>query len=58
MTHCRDRKSEGYASRLIGSPATILEKIAAYRELGVDMLHLDLRDRGFTEAVLPQIHAL
>ena len=50
--------NEGYASRLIGSPATILEKIAAYRELGVDMLHLDLRDRGFTEAVLTQIHAL
>ena len=50
--------NEGYASRLIGSPATILEHIAEFRAAGVDMLHLDLRDREFVEAVLPQIHAL
>jgi hypothetical protein len=50
--------NEGYASRLIGSPATILQKINDFRQLGVHMLHLDLRDRLFAEEVLPQLHDL
>ncbi|MDH3644184.1 MAG: LLM class flavin-dependent oxidoreductase [Gammaproteobacteria bacterium] len=50
--------NEGYASRLIGSPATILEKIAEFQALGVDMLHLDLRDSAFVKEVLPQIQIL
>ena len=50
--------NEGYASRLIGSPATVLKKVALLRDLGVNMLHLDLRDRVFVDEVLPEIHAL
>jgi len=50
--------NEGYASRLIGSPETIVQKVAEFRELGVNMLHLDLRDQLFVEQVLPQIHNL
>jgi FMNH2-dependent dimethyl sulfone monooxygenase len=47
--------NEGYASRLIGSPDTILERIAAFRAMGVEMLHLDLRDPLFQQAVLPRL---
>lgn len=47
--------NEGYASRLIGSPATVFERIRAFRAMGVDMLHLDLRDPLFVEAVLPAV---
>jgi len=50
--------NEGYASRLIGSPDTILERIAEFRSLGVDMLHLDLRDTLFQQSVLPRLAAL
>ena len=50
--------NEGYCTRLIGSPATILERIHELRSIGVDMLHLDLRDPQFLEHVLPHIHAI
>lgn len=50
--------NEGYAARLIGSPATVLERIADLKALGVDMLHLDLRDELFVREVLPRVHDL
>ncbi len=50
--------NEGYASRLIGSPETILGRVDAWRELGIGMLHLDLRDELFCREVLPAVHAL
>lgn len=50
--------NEGYCTRLIGSPATILQRIQELRSIGVDMLHLELRDTRFIEQVLPRIHSL
>jgi hypothetical protein len=50
--------NEGYASRFIGSPETICQRIELYRELGVDMLHLELSDQLFVERVLPVVHGL
>ena len=50
--------NEGYCTRLIGSPATILERIRALRDLGIEMMHLDLRDTRFVAEVLPHIHTL
>lgn len=50
--------NEGHAARLIGSPETLLERIELYRGLGVDMLHLDLRDTLFVERVLPELRRL
>ena len=50
--------NHGYASRLIGSPETILARIAEFRALGIEMLHLDLRDRLFQQEVLPHLQAL
>ncbi|MEE2777478.1 MAG: LLM class flavin-dependent oxidoreductase [Acidobacteriota bacterium] len=45
--------NEGLATRLIGSPATVLERVRELRRLGVDCLHLTLGDRLFNEKVLP-----
>ena len=50
--------NEGYSSGLIGSPATVLERVREFRALGVDMLHLDLSDDRFNREVLPHIHTL
>ncbi len=50
--------NEGYTARLIGSPATILERIRTLKAIGVDMLHLDLRDEMFCSEVLPQLREL
>lgn len=50
--------NEGYAARLIGSPDTILKRIQAYRNIGISMLHLDLRDQLFNAQVLPQLSSL
>jgi alkanesulfonate monooxygenase SsuD/methylene tetrahydromethanopterin reductase-like flavin-dependent oxidoreductase (luciferase family) len=47
--------NEGYASRLIGSPKTILERMVEFHELGVDCFHLALHDRLFNAEVLPQL---
>ena len=45
--------NEGYAPRFIGSPDTILQRILQYQDLGIEMLHLDLRDALFCQQVLP-----
>ena len=47
--------NEGYASRLIGSPKTILSRIHEYRKLGIEMLHLSLQDEVFNQSVLPEL---
>ena len=47
-----------YAARLIGSPDTVLRRIEEYRNLGVEMLHMDIRDPLFQQEVLPQLAAL
>ncbi|MEM7325777.1 MAG: LLM class flavin-dependent oxidoreductase [Actinomycetota bacterium] len=50
--------NEGYATRLIGSPDTIAERITELRSIGVDMLHLALGDPLFEDAVLPGVGGL
>ena len=47
--------NEGYMSGLIGSPDTVMARINEFRELGVEMLHLDLGDKLFVDEVLPHI---
>ena len=47
--------NEGYAARLIGSPATVLQRIREYEAAGIDMLHLTLGDELFAAQVLPRI---
>ena len=47
--------NEGYASRLIGSPTTIMARIEAFQEIGVEMLHFDTSDEKFLRDVLPEI---
>ena len=49
--------NEGYAARLIGSPATVLQRIREFEAAGVEMLHLTLGDALFTAEVLPQVCA-
>ena len=49
--------NEGYASRLIGSPATILRRMREFHELGVDCFHLTLHDDLFNREVLPRAQA-
>ncbi len=50
--------NEGYAARLIGSPATVLNGIREFRAAGVEMMHLDVSDPLFVAEVLPAVHAL
>ncbi len=47
--------NEGYASRLIGSPQTILSRMIEFHELGVDCFHLTLNDDLFNREVLPKL---
>ncbi|MGD9935290.1 MAG: LLM class flavin-dependent oxidoreductase [Dehalococcoidia bacterium] len=49
--------NEGFASRLIGSPATIERRMLEFHDLGVDMFHLTLNDERFVAEVLPRIQA-
>lgn len=49
--------NEGYASRLIGSPATILRRMREFHELGIDCFHLALNDPLFNAEVLPRLNA-
>ena len=49
--------NEGYSSRLIGSPETIIDRVEEFRAAGVDMLHVTLGDTLFEKAVLPQVIA-
>ena len=50
--------NEGYASRLIGSPETILHRMLEFHRLGIDCFHLNLRDDLFNREVLPALPAL
>lgn len=45
--------NEGYASRLIGSPDTILRRMREFNEIGVECFHLTLADELFNREVLP-----
>lgn len=45
--------NEGFATRLIGSPDTIVSRITELRTAGVDLIHLPLGDELFEQAVLP-----
>lgn len=47
--------NEGFSSRLIGSPETIMDRIEAFSSIGVDMLHLALGDPLFEEQVFPAL---
>ena len=47
--------NEGFASRLIGSPETIIERILDFHRLGVDCLHTVLIDDKFNREVLPRL---
>jgi dimethylsulfone monooxygenase len=47
--------NEGYASRLIGSPQTILNRMLEFHDLGVDCFHLTLNDDLFNREVLPAL---
>jgi len=50
--------NEGYASRLIGSPATIVRRLEEFVDAGIDCFHLTLRDRLFMDEVFPAIRDL
>jgi FMNH2-dependent dimethyl sulfone monooxygenase len=50
--------NEGYASRLIGTPDEIVQNAQAFKDMGVDMLHLDLRDDLFVREALPAIQSM
>jgi alkanesulfonate monooxygenase SsuD/methylene tetrahydromethanopterin reductase-like flavin-dependent oxidoreductase (luciferase family) len=50
--------NEGFASRLIGSPATVLERMREFHHLGVDCFHLTLHDERFNREVLPALRTL
>jgi dimethylsulfone monooxygenase len=49
--------NEGFASRLIGSPETILRRMQEFQDLGVDCFHLTLQDELFNREVLPRARA-
>lgn len=50
--------NEGYASRLIGSPDTILRRMREFHRLGIECFHLTLHDPLFNRAVLPMLPSL
>jgi len=50
--------NEGFSTGLIGSPETILARVSAFREIGVEMFHLMLGDKLFEEKVLPDLLGL
>lgn len=50
--------NEGYVPQLIGAPETVMRRIDVYRQLGIEMLHLDVRDALFRSEVLPHLSAL
>lgn len=49
--------NEGYATRLVGSPATVLKRMHDFVDLGVDCFHLTLHDQLFNAEVLPKLNA-
>jgi FMNH2-dependent dimethyl sulfone monooxygenase len=50
--------NEGYASRLIGSPDTVLNRMRKFQALGVDCFHLTLHDQLFNREVLPALRTM
>ena len=50
--------NEGYASRLIGSPTTVLRRAQDLVDAGVDGLHLLIHDKLFVAEVLPALREL
>ncbi len=50
--------NEGYLSGLIGSPETVLQRMAVFHALGIDCFHLALIDERFNRVVLPRVHSL
>ncbi len=50
--------NEGYLSGLIGSPQTILSRMAEFHALGIDCFHLALVDERFNREVLPRLASL
>ena len=50
--------NEGYASRLIGSPDTILRRMQEFHRLGIECFHLTLHDQLFNREVLPSLTSL
>jgi FMNH2-dependent dimethyl sulfone monooxygenase len=50
--------NEGFASRLIGSPDTIIERMREFHRLGIDCFHLTLHDPLFNREVLPVLGKL
>jgi FMNH2-dependent dimethyl sulfone monooxygenase len=47
--------NEGFSARLIGSPESVWARIQEFARCGVEMFHLDLRDKLFVDAVLPRL---
>lgn len=50
--------NEGFASRLIGSPNTVLRRLEEFVDAGIDCFHLVLRDQLFMDEVFPGIRSL
>lgn len=50
--------NEGFATRLIGSPDSILDQLQRLRDVGVDLLHTTMGDELFEQAVLPELSKL
>jgi FMNH2-dependent dimethyl sulfone monooxygenase len=50
--------NEGYASRLVGSPDTILRRMLRFHEIGVECFHLALNDQLFNLVVLPRLRQI
>lgn len=47
--------NEGFATRLIGSPETIVQQLGRLADAGVDLLHMTMGDELFEQAVLPAL---
>ena len=47
--------NEGFASRLVGSPETIIAKIREFQAVGVDCFHVALNDHMFNSQVIRQL---
>lgn len=50
--------NEGFATRLIGSPETIVRRLEEFAALGVEMIHLTLQDELFNAEVLPAMKSI
>jgi FMNH2-dependent dimethyl sulfone monooxygenase len=48
--------NEGFASRLIGAPDTILARMREFAALGIDCFHVALVDERFNREVLPRLN--